>query len=330
MPEAFHRPADGAVRRGDATEHSAATSAVRLKCVRCGRAGLRPSPSAYACEGCGAAFPVVGGVPRFVDSEFYSGSFGFQWTRFARTQLDSAGEERRSRATFLDKTGWTTEALAGRSVLDAGCGMGRFAEVCADAGAEVHGVDLSRAVESAAANLRDRPNVRVYQADIMNLPFADASFDFIYSIGVLHHTPSTQAAFGRLPRLLKPNGQLAVWVYSTRLRALAGSLLLRRVTPYVPERWLLGACRLAIPLYHVHRLRVVGRITSVLLPTSLHPLPEWRWLDTFDWYAPRFQWKHTFEEVEGWFRDAGLVDVTRGAFPVSVRGTRPVQAGSGA
>jgi SAM-dependent methyltransferase len=164
----------------------------------------------------------------------------------------------------------------------------------------------------------------------MNLPFPESSFDFIYSIGVLHHTPDTRAAFGRLPRLLKPGGQLAVWVYSTKLRMFVGSTLLRLVTPYLPERLLLQACRVAVPLYRVHRLPIAGRITTRLLPTSLHPHPEWRWLDTFDWYAPRYQWKHTFDEVERWFHDAGLTDVTRGSFPVSVRGSMPAGRSPGA
>lgn len=302
-----------------------ARESVRLKCLKCGHIRLQRTGSGFECLSCSAAFPTVDGIPRFVDSELYSGSFGFQWNHFARTQLDSANDDRSSRDTFVEKTGWPTEVLAGCTVLDAGCGMGRFAEVCADAGAEVYGVDLSRAVEAAAANLRGRPNVRLYQADIMNLPFADQSFDFIYSIGVLQHTPDTRTAFSRLPRLLKPGGRLAVWVYSTRLRALVGSTILRLVTPRVPKRWLLRACRIAVPLYHVHCLPVVGRMTSVLLPTSLHPRSEWRWLDTFDWYSPEFQWKHTYEEVERWFRDAGLIDVVRGSFPVSVRGCRPAK-----
>lgn len=207
--------------------------------------------------------------------------------------------------------------------MDAGCGMGRFAEVCADAGAEVHAVDLSAAVEAAFRNLGHRPRVRIYQADIMNLPFPEASFDFIYSIGVLHHTPDTRAAFLKLPPLLKPGGAIAVWVYSRKLRFLWGSELLRKVTPSLPKSWLLKASRVAIPLYHIHRIPLIGTVTSVLLPTSMHPDPQWRWLDTFDWYSPKYQWEHTYEEVEGWFREAGLTKIRRGEFPVAVRGIGP-------
>jgi SAM-dependent methyltransferase len=294
-----------------------------LKCVACGRVGLAEAGAAWACVGCGARFPVVGGVPRFVAAEHYAESFGFQWNRFARTQLDSAREAGINRQTFAEKTGWSLDELRGKRVLDAGCGMGRFAEVCADAGAEVHAVDLSTAVEAAARNLGHRPNVRVYQADIMNLPFPEGSFDAIYSIGVLHHTPDTRAAFLRLVPLVKPGGAIAVWVYSTKLRLFVGGAILRLITPSLPKRWLLAASRIAIPLYHLHRLPVIGIATAMLFTTSISPDPEERWLDTFDWYSPRYQWKHTYEEVEGWFRDAKLAEIRRGPIAVSVSGVRP-------
>jgi len=295
-----------------------------LKCTGCGVAGLTRRADAWACGACGRRFPVVAGVPRFVADQYYTGSFGYQWNRFARTQLDSANGSSRSRDTFLLKTGWRLEDLRGMRVLDAGCGMGRFAEVCADAGAEIHGVDLSVAVEAAHRNLGQRPNVHLYQADIMRLPFVDETFDFIYSIGVLHHTPDTRAAFLRLCPLLKPGGRIAIWVYTHELgRRFAGGELLRKVTPRLPKRWLLSASRVAVPLYHVHRLPAVGTWTSWLVPTSLDPDPLWRWLDTFDWYSPTYQWKHTYEEVERWFADAGLTDIRRGEFPVSVWAVKP-------
>jgi SAM-dependent methyltransferase len=261
-------------------------------------------------------------VARFVDAEHYAGSFGFQWNRFAKTQLDSANGTTLSRDAFVQKTGWPLDELRGKRVLDAGCGMGRFAEVCADAGADVHAIDLSTAVEAAERNLRGRASLRFYQADIMNLPFANESFDAIYSIGVLHHTPDTRAAFLRLCRLLRPGGRIAIWVYASRLRLLIGSELLRLVTPRLPKAWLLRASRVAIPLYHVHRLPVIGLATSMLLPTSPEPDPQWRWLDTFDWYSPRYQWKHSFAEVEGWFREAGLTDVRRAGARTAVSGRK--------
>ena len=287
-------------------------------------AGVPAGTAGWKCPACGAAFPIIDGVARFVASEHYTGSFGYQWNTFAQAQLDSANGTTRSKDTFVEKTGLSLESLRGKRVLDAGCGMGRFAEVCINAGAEVHAIDLSTAVEAAARNLGHHPNVSFYQADIMNLPFADGSFDVVYSIGVLHHTPDTKRAFLSLSRLVKPGGSIVIWVYATSLRVMIGGELLRMVTPRLPKALLLKASKVAIPLYHVHRLPIVGWVTVKLLPTSINPDPEWRWLDTFDWYSPRYQWKHTYDEVEGWFREAGFVDISREPFPVAVRGARAV------
>lgn len=296
--------------------------AVELSCLACGRAGLRGTDAAWRCPGCAREYPIVGGVARFVSRELYAESFGYQWNRFSRAQLDSATGTTRSRDTFVEKTGWALGDLRGARVFDAGCGMGRFAEVCADAGAEVHAVDLSTAVDAAARNLGHRANIHLYQADIMRLPFAPDTFDFVYSIGVLHHTPDTRAAFLRLPSLLRPGGRIAIWVYASRLRWLGTSPLLRTVTPRLPKPWLLRLSRVAVPLYHVHRMPLLGRLTRGALPISLDPDPEWRWLDTFDWYSPRYQWKHGAAEVEAWFREAGLTMIQRGSFPTSVSGVR--------
>lgn len=323
LPTPDSTPASPVPRRAPPPRAHGGDRPLQLKCLHCGALGLREGEAVWECRPCGARFPILARVPRFVAAELYTESFGFQWNRFERTQLDSANGTTRSRDTFVQKTGWSLADLRAKRVLDAGCGMGRFAEICADAGAEVHAVDLSSAVEAAARNLGHRPAIRLYQADIMHLPFPEESFDFIYSIGVLHHTPDPRAAFLRLPPLLKPGGAIAVWVYVRKRPLPWGSEILRRLTPSLPKPWLLKASRIAIPLYHLHRLPVVGRVTSTLLPTSIHPDPEWRWLDTFDWYSPRYQWKHSEAEVEGWFREAGLIAIERGEFPVSVRGSRP-------
>ena len=139
-------------------------------------AGVPAGTAGWKCPACGAAFPIIDGVARFVASEHYTGSFGYQWNTFAQAQLDSANGTTRSKDTFVEKTGLSLESLRGKRVLDAGCGMGRFAEVCINAGAEVHAIHLSTAVEAAARNLGHHPNVSFYQADIMNLPFADGTF----------------------------------------------------------------------------------------------------------------------------------------------------------
>jgi len=277
------------------------------------------------CPNCGDAFPIIRGVPRFVTMDNYAGSFGFEWNRHRRTQLDD-GTSRESEETFRTKTGLSPTEVAGRLVLDVGCGMGRFADVVSRWGGQVVGVDLSAAVEAARANLEDRPNVQILQADCFRLPFARDSFDVIYSLGVLHHTPDCAAAFRALVPFLKPGGTLAIWVYAHMGPWVHFANLYRCLTTRMPHRLLYALCHLAVPLYHLHRVPRVGTLTQTLLPTSMHPKASWRVLDTFDWYSPRYQSMHDPEEVRGWLEAAGLIDIRVLATPVSVRGRRPVPA----
>jgi len=299
-----------------------------LRCNAC-QARLDSHAAGMVCAQCGRQFPLVDGVLRFVDAQEYAGSFGFQWLKYDRTQLDTdAG--RRSEIDFTEKTGLRREDLEGMLVLDVGCGMGRYAEVATRWGARVVGIDLSRAVEAAARNLADR-EAFVAQADVFSLPFAPGSFDLIYSLGVLHHTPSCEAAFKKLPALLKPGGRIAVWLYSAYNPWYRASDFYRKYTRRMQPQTLHRLCSAAVPLYHVyHGLRkipIVGRPISgslrMLIPMSYDADPQWRVLDTFDWYSPYYQSKHTYEEVFRWFEKCGLQDLHVAETPISVRGTVP-------
>jgi SAM-dependent methyltransferase len=183
-----------------------------LRCLSCGSKLDSDDAGGYVCPACKRAYPNVNGIARFVDAQHYAASFGFQWHRYQKTQLDH-DEVRESEHNFRMKTALRPEELAGKLVLDVGCGMGRFAEVATRWGARVVGIDLSAAAEVAAKNLADRDFI-AYQADVFALPFAPESFDVIYSVGVLHHTPDCEAAVKTLGKYLKPGGILAVWLYS--------------------------------------------------------------------------------------------------------------------
>ncbi len=100
-------------------------------------------------------------------------------------------------------------------VLDAGCGMGKFTLAAAHAGARVViGVDLSEAVDVAYGHLRHLPNAHVVQASIYQLPFRPGTFEFIFSIGVLHHLPDPEKGFLQLPPLATPCARILIWVYA--------------------------------------------------------------------------------------------------------------------
>jgi 2-polyprenyl-3-methyl-5-hydroxy-6-metoxy-1,4-benzoquinol methylase len=267
-------------------------------------------------------FPVRDGVPRFVTGDDYAKNFSFEWTVHARTQFDDQ-QRRESEETFALKTGFTPEMLRGKRVLDVGVGAGRFSDVAARWGADVVGVDISFAVESARANLERYPTAQVIQADIFQLPFADASFDYIFSIGVLHHTPDCRAAFAALPRLLKPRGEIAIWLYNAYADNLRVNTFYRDLAQRLPNRALYALCHLAVPGYYLFRVPVLRSVLHHLVPTpSEHPDWRWRVLDTYDWYSPKYQSRHTYPEVYGWFRDAQLCDVVPLPEPVSMKGRR--------
>lgn len=287
-------------------------------------ADVTPHDHSLICEE-DHSYPLVGGIPRFTPSSSYADGFGFEWTTFPRLQLDDE-TSRESEDSFRLRTGLASDDVKGKLVLDAGCGMGRFSHVVARWGGRVVGVDISRAVDAAAENLAAFENVGLAQADLRRLPFAPGTFDIVFSLGVLHHTPDTFESLSRIASLVKPGGTLAVWVYSSRLRwTLAGGEILRPLTRRLRSEHLLKAVRLVVPRAHAFKQRApkLARFVDLALPTSHHPNPEWRVLDTFDWYSPRYQRKHNFDQVEGWFRRLGFDAIERLSLPVSVRGKKP-------
>jgi SAM-dependent methyltransferase len=268
---------------------------------------------------------VRNGVPRFVASDAYTQSFSYEWQQFARTQLDSQTGRTDTRDRLQASLNFPLADLKGKLVLDAGCGMGRFAEIVQQYGGEYVGMDYSLAIDAAQANVGGRDNVHFVQADIFNLPFADRAFDLIISLGVLHHTPDARRAFGALPRVLKPGGKLSVTVYDAGNKVyVANTRFWRKFTTRLPRRTLHTLSYAAAPLYYLWTLPLVGWAFRTIAFISLERDWRWRVLDTFDWYSPRYMTWHTHHEVFGWFKDNGFEQVEVLAPSVSQIGVRRV------
>jgi SAM-dependent methyltransferase len=271
----------------------------------------------------GRTYPVLRGIPRFVPSDDYVGSFSFEWNTHDRTQLDSFTGAGTSEAMLTQKTGLGPADVRGKLVLDAGIGAGRFSDVLSRWGALVVGVDLSYAVEAARENFRDRPNVLVAQADIGQLPLADASIDIIVSIGVLHHTPSTERYFKALVPKLKRGGRISIWVYPN-----SGEYAVRSHwipwTSRLPSRAFYEWCRWIVPKIYADPSRRWVQLLRRLFPFSDQGLGlENDILDTFDAYSPVFHGTHSPEEVARWFAEAGLSEIEVLSVPSSVTGVKP-------
>lgn len=272
------------------------------------------------CTGCSASFDIVAGLPRFVPKSNYADSFGFQWNRHARTQLDShsglaISHDRVMRALGNDAT------LQGKLVLEAGSGAGRFTQVLLGAGAEVVSFDYSSAVDANAANQGLAPKLHLFQGDIFEIPLAERAFDIVLCLGVIQHTPDPAAAFRSLARYVRPGGRLVIDSYTRNFAALLHwKYVLRPLTKRLPKERLYRIVERATPpLVPIARWlrRVGGRWGARLVPiveySHLGLAPalnvQWAILDTFDMYSPAHDHPASLETVHKWFMDAGFEQV---------------------
>ena len=179
--------------------------------------------------------------------------------------------------------------------------------MAAEADANVVGVDYTHAVNKAAQLCSHLPNVQFIQADLKRLPFPPESFDFVFSIGVMHHDADTRKVFDSVARMVRPGGRMAIWLYRRNQwwQEWINTALRRRTTAMPPdqlERWCeWGAWLGGLP--------VINRTLNKIVNFSAHPNYENRVCDTFDWYAPQFQYHHTVEELCRWYEEAGFVNL---------------------
>jgi SAM-dependent methyltransferase len=242
-------------------------------------------------------------------------SFGYEWTQF--------GDWRYSGETnFADYfRGVDLVGLKEKVVLDAGCGMGRHARQIARFAGHVVAVDFSRAIDQAARNTAELGNVDCVQADLLNLPFGDSSFDFVYSLGVLHHLEDTERAVESLVRKLKRGGRLRIYLYWKRTgwagRALKAVTLIRRFTTRMPfatlriSCWCLSACVFACVLWPYRVLSTLGVQFHEAWPLFVYTKYPFNVLynDQFDRFSAPLEKRYGPDQVTKLLEAAGLTDV---------------------
>ena len=163
--------------------------------------------------------PIIEGIPRFVPSENYADSFGWQWNHWA------ANRDRRSGFNLMElvlsRTQFREYDLKGKSILECGMGGGDDTEILLTLPfGEVHSFDLSNAVERGQKMLRDE-RLTISQASIYEIPYEDQAFDVVYCHRVLQHTPDPVAALRAICKKVKPGGILFAHSYKrskTRMR----------------------------------------------------------------------------------------------------------------
>lgn len=295
------------------------------------------------CTHCGAEYPIRGGIVRFVQGDDYAETFGRQWRRFHTEQLDSRSGTTLSYDRFYEVTRWRPDDLAGKLVLDVGCGAGRFTEIALEAGAHVVAMDLSSSVDACYQNLQERfaDRLDVVQASIYDLPFPMGVFDRVYCIGVIQHTPRPMASVRAIARMVRPGGHLAMWIYERCWKALVGiyawKYLLRTVTRRMAYSenyalsWMmtLVLCPLWLPMTY---LGLPGKLVLRCLPVAAGPYAGKRYhlwhlvrcvvMDTLDMYSPAYDIPLRFGEVRDLLNQCGFVSIEHTCKGFGIRGVR--------
>jgi len=301
----------------------------------------------------GCLFPIVARIPRFVASHNYASSFGLQWNAYRTTQLDSNTNTKISHDRIRRSFGGSLDGLEGKSVLEAGCGAGRFTEVLLQAGAKVCAFDLSSAVDANLANCSHLGSYFLCQANILDAPFSPESFDFVLCIGVIQHTPNPEQTIAALARFVKPGGMIVIDHYRPHTnnhhqshtsfsRKIVRNILLKS-PPDASLDAVKNLCRALIPLHRAlrppqkwrgqTRLRgyllrvspVIDYYDDLLTELPLSTTEIWMELDTHCALTDCSKHFRTREEIEATLLDCGMVDVvaTYGGNGVEARARRP-------
>ncbi len=267
--------------------------------------------------------------------------FGQEWNRFDQSTL-SPQELAGIFESYFDVFPWKNLPPDAQG-FDLGCGSGRWAGFVARRVGHLHCVDPSeRALAVARRNLGDRPNCTFHRATVDRIPLPDASMDFGYSLGVLHHVPDTEAGIRACVRKLKPGAPFLLYLYYAfdnkpkwyqllwRITDLARRLICR-----LPFDLKAGVCRLiALAVYYplARTALLLERAGSNVSHLPLSAYRKWSFYtmstDALDRFGTRLEQRFTRDQISGMMRRAGLEEIVFGPrmFWCAV-GTRPAAGG---
>lgn len=297
-------------------------------------------------------YPIEDGIPRFTEATGYNRTWDFKWTRIDRGRglnyrlIDPDHPRGMQVDNIYDRNAHNGRAfrhMRGRLVLDIGCGVGQYAiRTLRDSGAaKVVAMDLTRGVDMFRKIMLDRfPQYRrqllLVQASVFRMPFAPESFDYVYSLGVLHHTGETRAAIRNACRLVKEGGEINVWVYAAALRPFEvnepshrvpqPNWLFRTMKQFGKELQLLSmrawmglfrrigneASFAIVKLfssklwYRLSRLPVINVPCKIIFTTVQDEDADWRLINNWDGYCNMYAESWSEHELFPVFRDAGI------------------------
>jgi len=273
------------------------------------------------CPHCHRQYPIVRGIPRFLSESQHDNvinnvaNFGEQWKTYCK-QLPQNKIEFES---YFQESGMNPEIdFQGKTILDAGCGSGKFAAITGTyPNISLLGIDLSESVDVAFEATRHLSTVHIIQGDILNPPLKPGFFDLIYSIGVLHHTYDPPGSFKSLSRFLKPAGEFFFWLYAKEGNQLYLNLfdpIRANITRHFPVwlnnmiAWIIAIVTWPLLMAYatINRLGMLGQVGKKYLPLFeylcyFHTVGFWLWRNTIlDKMIPHIAYHYSKQELLEW------------------------------
>ena len=248
-------------------------------------------------------------------------SFGEEWQKFdefSDEEIKNAGDQ------YFDIV--TEEQLNSSSyVLDLGCGSGRWTKYMADKAGFIEAIDPSDAVFNAASTYGKLDNVRFTQASVDTIPFPDNTFDFLISLGVLHHIPDTSKALQSVIQKLKPGGYALIYLYyALDNRGVFYKLIfhlstaLRRIVSILPRFLKQLICDIIALLIYLPFV-LLSKVVKTIIPGNLYmkvPLAYYRdksWNiirnDALDRFGTPLEQRFSKQEITMMLEKAGMESI---------------------
>ena len=295
----------------------------------------------FSCNKCKEIFPVRKGIPRFVkdtDKDFVKteDSFSAKWRKHysnhqAKDWIDF------QKQWFFDRFGWktikkfTNFMKTKKFVLEAGTGIGNTADLLSiNSSSTVFAIDASESIDFAFKKYGKKSNLHFLQADLRKLPFKKKFFDYILSDQVLHHTKNTKTSFKYLTKFLKKDGIISIYVYNKKapvrefsddhIRETTVNMSFDDCMKFSKDMAILGKS-----LSKLNKKITVPKDIPVLgIKSGTYDVQRfiyWHFLKcfwdpsnnfersvgvNFDWYSPKFAYRHTPDEVKSWFKQTKI------------------------
>jgi 2-polyprenyl-3-methyl-5-hydroxy-6-metoxy-1,4-benzoquinol methylase len=274
-------------------------------------------------------------------SAHYATSFGAQWDRYRKVQIDRFNGTEASRNHLKMFALGNIDTLRGKTILEIGSGAGRFTDHLVDLGATVITVDPSAIFFNVALGA---PNLVPIRADLFDIPIDRSRIDVVFCRGVVQHTSDTRRAIERLFNYVKPGGLVMFDVYHLKwFTPFVAKYWLRPVTRRLPEgtfirfaekwvpRLLSFKSRFVKPILPAgkfgtnlsHQIVPVADFTDV---SELSPEDQIAWsvLDTVDMYTPRYDGPMTWRAVMTLLNSVGAANIRgdHGSFCFIAEATR--------